>query len=64
MMIRTESATVQWIELARLLRMEWSGDAIDRARALSLARTLLPHFPELRNTLTHIQRRLSGETLH
>lgn len=49
----------QWQELAEILRTEWQGAAIDRRRAQILAGGLLPHHPELRNTLTHIQNRMA-----
>ncbi|MBX9634712.1 MAG: hypothetical protein K2X44_06995 [Magnetospirillum sp.] len=52
------SVMTQWKELAHLLEEEWHGQAIDRHQACTLAATLLPQFPELRNTLTHIQSRL------
>lgn len=50
----------QWKELARILEGEWRGQVIDAQRARDLAETLLPQFPELRCTLTHLQARLGG----
>ena len=45
--------------LAALLRQEWEGAPIDKAELRDLARRLLPHHPEIRSTLTHIDKRLS-----
>jgi|GEM_PF-2098466 hypothetical protein len=60
MYLQAETSTVQWIELAYLLEVEFRGEPIDRARARQLAASLLPRFPELTCTLTHIQRRLAA----
>lgn len=56
----------QWKELAHLLEVEWRGQSIDPQRASDLAAALLPQFPELRNTLSHIQSRLGrpGGVVH
>jgi hypothetical protein len=56
------STMIQWKELARILEGEWRGQSIDSQRARDLADVLLPQFPELRNTLTHIQARLGRVT--
>lgn len=60
MFTQVETPTGQWVELAYLLKVEFRGESIDRARARELATKLLPHFPELNYTLTHIQRRLAA----
>ncbi len=49
-----------WVELADMLAREWRGESIDRLRARELASTLLPHHPEMRATLTHLNRRLTA----
>lgn len=54
------STMIQWKELARILESEWHGQSIDTQRARDLADALLPQFPELRCTLTHLQARLGG----
>lgn len=61
-MSNTPSTRNQWRELAQLLEVEWRGQSIDPDRACTLAVALLPQFPELRNTLTHIQSRLGRVT--
>lgn len=48
----------EWKELARMLEGEWRGQSLDVQRARTLTETLLPQFPELRCTLTHLQARL------
>ncbi|MBC7905265.1 MAG: hypothetical protein H7Y60_00770 [Rhodospirillaceae bacterium] len=48
----------EWKELARMLEGEWRGQSLDIQRARTLADSLLPQFPELRCTLTHLQARL------
>lgn len=53
-----------WTELAHILEIEWRGNSIDRRRARELAGNLLPAHPELKNTLTHIQARLSEPAAH
>lgn len=53
---------IQWKELARILEKEWHGQSIDTQRARDLADVLLPQFPELRNTLTHLRARLDRVT--
>jgi hypothetical protein len=50
----------QWKELARMLEGEWHGQTLDPTRARALADTLLPQFPELRCTLTHLRERLGA----
>lgn len=50
----------EWNEVATLLRNEHDGMQINQGRLNSLAQTLLPHFPEMRNTLNSIARRTSG----
>lgn len=52
-------AMTEWKELAHILEIEWRGQSIDMNRARILADSLLPQFPELRHTLTHIQARLA-----
>ncbi|MCR6632996.1 MAG: hypothetical protein NVV74_24745 [Magnetospirillum sp.] len=52
-------AARQWQELAHMLRDEWQGQGIDCRRALELADGLLPDYPELKHTLTHIRRRMT-----
>lgn len=48
-----------WQELAHSLRTEWEGGFVDRQRMLELANELLPHSPEMRQTLTHLTRRMT-----
>lgn len=47
------------MQLAKLLETEHRSGAIDRVRARELAERLLPHHPELRNTLTSVRNRMS-----
>lgn len=56
------STMIQCQELAHILEGEWRGQPIDTQRARDLADVLLPQFPELRQTLTHIRARLGGVT--
>ncbi|MBC7953489.1 MAG: hypothetical protein H7Z12_16920 [Rhodospirillaceae bacterium] len=46
-------------QLAKMLETEFNSGTIDRVRARELADKLLPHHPELRNTLTSVHRRMS-----
>lgn len=46
------------IQLAKMLEAEWDGGGIDRARARELAERLLPHHPEIRNTLNSVRARM------
>lgn len=46
-------------QLAKMLEIEFSTGTIDRVRARELADKLLPHHPELHNTLTSVHRRMS-----
>lgn len=46
-------------QLAKMLEVEFSTGSIDRVRARELAERLLPHHPELRNTLTSVRNRMS-----
>lgn len=46
------------IQLAKLLEVEFISGSIDRVRAHELAERLLPHHPELRNTLTSVRNRM------
>ncbi|HLO77575.1 MAG TPA: hypothetical protein VK196_14050 [Magnetospirillum sp.] len=47
------------IQLAKMLEIEFQTGSIDRVRARELAESLLPHHPELRNTLTSVRNRMS-----
>jgi hypothetical protein len=53
------NANHDMIQLAKMLETEWNGGGIDRARARELAETLLPHHPEIRNTLNSVRARMS-----
>lgn len=46
-------------QLAQMLEHEFITGTIDRVRARELADKLLPHHPELRNTLISVCRRMS-----
>lgn len=46
-------------QLAKMLEIEHNNGTIDRVRARELADKLLPHHPELHNTLTSVHRRMS-----
>jgi hypothetical protein len=46
------------IQLAKMLEVEFTTGSIDRVRAHELAERLLPHYPELRNTLTSVRNRM------
>lgn len=48
----------EMIQLAQMLETEWKGGAVDRKRVSALAERLLPHHPELRNTLSSVRRRM------
>jgi hypothetical protein len=47
------------IQLAQMLETEWKGGTIDRKHVRDLAERLLPHHPELRNTLSSVRNRMS-----
>lgn len=47
------------MQLAKMLETEFSTGSIDRVRARELAERLLPHHPELRNTLTSVRNRMA-----
>jgi hypothetical protein len=47
------------ILLAKMLETEFTTGTIDRVRAHELAERLLPHHPELRNTLTSVRNRMA-----
>lgn len=47
------------VQLAKMLEIEFHSGSIDRVRARELADKLLPHHPELHNTLTSVCRRMS-----
>lgn len=47
------------IKLASLLETEWKGGSVDRQHVRDLAERLLPHHPELRNTLASVRSRMS-----
>lgn len=47
------------IQLASLLETEWKGGSVDRQHVRDLAERLLPHHPELRNTLSSVKNRMS-----
>jgi hypothetical protein len=46
-------------QLAQMLEVEFTTGTIDRVRARELADKLLPHHPELRNTLSSVRARMS-----
>ncbi|HTH15322.1 MAG TPA: hypothetical protein VL974_01605 [Magnetospirillum sp.] len=46
-------------QLAKMLEVEFNTGSIDRVRARELAERLLPHHPELHNTLTSVHNRMS-----
>lgn len=48
-----------WQELAHSLRTEWEGGPVDRQRMLELANELMPQYPDMRHTLTHLARRMT-----
>ena len=45
-------------QLAKMLEVEFHTGSIDRVRARELADKLLPHHPELRNTLSSVRNRM------
>lgn len=47
------------VQLAKMLEGEFHSGSIDRVRAHELAERLLPHHPELRNTLTSVRNRMA-----
>lgn len=47
------------IQLAQMLETEWKGGTIDRKHVRDLAERLLPHHPELCNTLSSVRNRMS-----
>lgn len=47
------------LQLAKMLETEWNGGGIDRVRARELAEKLLPHHPEIRNTLNSVRTRMA-----
>lgn len=49
----------EMVQLAQMLEVEFTTGSIDRVRARELAERLLPHHPELRNTLTSVRNRMS-----
>lgn len=48
----------EMVQLAKMLEIEFNTGSIDRVRARELAERLLPHHPELRNTLTSVRNRM------
>jgi hypothetical protein len=47
------------VQLAKMLEVEFNTGSIDRVRARELADRLLPHHPELRNTLSSVRNRMA-----
>ncbi len=47
------------VQLAKMLEVEFNTGSIDRVRAHELAERLLPHHPELNNTLTSVRNRMA-----
>lgn len=50
----------EMMRLAKLLEEEHRGIAVDRRQLRDLAVSLLPAYPDLRNTLSHLRDRVSA----